>query len=138
MHCNPVKVMASGHHVKPVTIIEMRQAHSEIFHCLPLLPPPLYPLYFALSFPPSYNCFLLDIQSCCHLFGLITLSSSPPFVFFLLCFFCLSYTAEDFSDGAKTETHSKQFLMHIPGLIVKDLSVIQTCAHHSTFKTNLS
>ncbi len=88
-HCELVKVMASSHHGKPVTIIEMHQTHPENLP-LPVLPPPLHPLYFALSFPPSYNCFLLDIglQSCCHLFGLIA-PSSPPVVFLLPCFFVL-------------------------------------------------
>ncbi len=145
--------MASGHHRKPVTIIEMHQTHPENLP-LPVLPPPLHPLYLALFFSS-----LLQLLSWYSLV-VICLDSLLPAalqVSFSSPAFCPPCTAEAFSDRTRSEPHSNQrkynigtffyvlsvlkciisninwdqgrqcfkctFLMHVPVLIVKDSSL---------------
>ncbi len=145
--------MASGHHRKPVTIIEMHQTHPENLP-LPVLPPPLHPLYLALSFPPSYNCFL-DIVLLSFVWAHCSQQPSrclsPPLLFVLPALLKLSVTERglnhilirgnitsgiyfnvlsvlkciisDINWDQGRQCFKCTFLMHVPGLIVKDSSL---------------
>lgn len=86
LHCKPVKIMASSHRVKPVTIIEMHhEAHPENIPLPPFITSSPLSIFYALLssllklLSSWYTVLLSFVWTHC--------SQQPPCVFLLLLFF---------------------------------------------------